>query len=98
MKKIKELVDWIDDELEGAKCYAEKYVYKKAKGSQWANRFHSMAEDELNHAEVIHQLAMEEIEELNKVFQAPVEMEEAWKKSHKEYVEKAAWVRQMLAM
>ena len=98
MKKIQRYVDMIEEELCGAKDYAEMYVSKKAKGSQWANRFHSMAEDELNHAEVIHQLAMEEIEELNKVFQAPVEIEEAWKKSHKEYVEKAAWVRQMLAM
>jgi len=98
MKKIKELVDWIDDELEGAKCYAEKYVYKKSKGSQWAGTFHQMAEDELKHAEAIHRLAVEEIEQIQTVFQAPASMEEAWNKSHKEYVEKAAWVRQMLAM
>lgn len=98
MKKIQELVDWIDDELEGAKCYAEKYVYKKAKGSQWAGTFHSMAEDELKHAENIHRLAVEEIETLNKVFTAPDEMQEAWDKAHKEYVEKAAWIRKMLDM
>lgn len=98
MKKIKELVDWIDDELEGAKCYAEKYVYKKAKGSQWANQFHTMAEDELKHAEIIHRLAVEEIEQLNTVFKAPEEMQAKWDESHKAYVEKAAWIRQMLAM
>lgn len=98
MKKIQELVDWIDDELEGAKCYAEKYVYKKAKGSQWAGKFHAMAEDELKHAQTIHQLAVEEIEDLNKVFQAPAEMQEAWDKAHVQYVEKAAWVKKMLDM
>lgn len=98
MKKIKELVDWIDDELEGAKCYAEKYVYHKAKGSRWAGNFHQMADDELRHADMIHQLAIEEIEQLNTVFKAPAEMQDKWDESHKKYVEKAAWVRQMLNM
>lgn len=98
MKKIKMYVDWIDDELEGAKCYAERYVYHKAKGSQWAGRFQQMANDELQHAEVIHQIAVEEIEQLNTVFKAPQEMQDAWDKSHVEYVERAAWVRKMLDM
>lgn len=98
MKKIQELIDWIDDELDGAKCYAEKYIYYKAKGNQWYSKFHTMAEDELKHADLIHQLAVEEIDEISNVFKAPAEMQKAWDESHVKYVDKAAWIKQMLSM
>lgn len=98
MKKIKKYVDWICEEVESAKCYAERYVYCKAKGSQWAAKYHQMAMDELQHADVIHHIAVEEIEQINTVFKAPQEMQDAWDKSHVEYVERAAWVRKMLEM
>lgn len=99
MKKINKLVKMIDEELDGAKCYAEKYVEYKAIGdSTWSNRFKEMANDELRHANNIYDLAMQEIEELNKVFVAPPEMQEKWDESHIEYVDKAAWIKQMLAM
>ena len=41
-----------------------------------------MANDELKHATYLHDIATQEIEELNKVFQPTVEMEEKWDKSH----------------
>lgn len=97
MKKIQNLVDKIDEELEGAKEYAEMYVDYRAKGdNQWAAKFKDMANAELQHALTIHTLATQEIEELSKVFKAPAEMQEKWDKSHKEYVDKAAWIKYML--
>lgn len=99
MKKIGLLVAEIDEELEGAKNYAERYVALKAEGkSSWANTFKDMAGDELKHASNIHAYAVEEINKLNTVFTPPAEMQEMWDKSHKDYVERAAWVKQMLAM
>ena len=99
MTKIKELVDQIDEEIEGAKCYAETYLDYKAKGnSTWSNKYKSMSEDELRHATIIHDRAVEEINELSKVYTPPVEMQKAWDESHKLYVEKVAWIKQMLAM
>lgn len=99
MKKIKEYVDMICEELEGAKCYAEKSVYYKAKGdSNLYGKFRSMAEDELNHSMTIHEIAVGEIEMLNTVFKAPKEMQDEWDRVHVEYVEKSAWIRQMLSM
>lgn len=99
MKKIQILVDKIEDELEGAKDYAETYLDMKSRAqSTWANKYKSMAEQELSHAITIHERAVEEIAVLNKVYTPPIEMEEKWKTAHKSYVEKAAWVRQMLAM
>lgn len=99
MQKIQRLVDTIDEEIEGARHYAECYIEYKVKGSaNWANRFKEMAMDELKHSTFIHDLAMEEIEELNTVFKPTVEMQEVWDKSHKKYVERVAWIKQMLAM
>ena len=99
MTKIKHYVDKIDDEICGAKEYAEAYVEAKAKNnSTWATRYKEMANDELKHATYIHDIATQEIDELSKVYQPPVEMQEKWDKSHKEYVEKVAWIKQMLSM
>lgn len=99
MTKIKHYVEQLDEEICGAKDYAEKYIEAKSKGnSGWANKYKEMANDELKHATYIHDIATQEIDELNKVFQPTVEMQEKWDKSHKEYVEKVAWIRQMLAM
>ena len=58
-----------------------------------------MANDELNHAMTIHGIAVEDIEQLRSVYpEIPAEMQEEWDKSHKRYVEKVAWVKQMLSM
>lgn len=99
MKKIKEYVDHIDEELESAQDYAEKYVEFKAKGSiQTANQYKEMANDEIKHAMYIHEWAVKEIEEISKVYTPPVEMMEKWKHAHKTYVEKVAMVKQILAL
>ncbi len=99
MTKIKKYAEHIMEEVEGAKEYAEKYIECKAKGNtQWANRFKEMAGDELKHAGYLHEKATQEIEELSKVFQPTEEMREKWEKCHKEYVERTAWVKQMLLM
>ena len=99
MKKIADLIDCIDEEIEGAKHYAECYLDKKARNdSQWAQRFKEMSNDELKHATYIHDLAVEEIEILNRVFTPTEEMQKVWDESHKRYVEKVAWIKQMLLM
>ena len=99
MKFIKKLVDHLDEEIEGAKEYAEKYVECKAKGNMTrANKYKEMAQDELKHATYIHEMAVQEIEELRKIYTPPAEMLEKWEKAHKEYVERVAWVKQMLTL
>ena len=99
MRIIAELVDLIDEELEGAKDYAEKYVEHKAENNTtWATKFKSMAEDELKHAMNIHEYATMKIDEIKRVYTAPVQMQEKWDKKHKEYIEQTAWIKQMLTM
>ena len=45
-----------------------------------------------------HEIAVKEIAEISKVFTPPVEMEDKWNHEHKEYVERVAWIKQMLAI
>ena len=99
MKMIKNLIEQLDEEIEGAKEYAEKYVECKAKGNMTrANRYKEMATDELKHTGYIHEMAVQEIQELKKVYTAPADMQEKWDKAHKEYVERVAWIKQMLTL
>jgi hypothetical protein len=61
MRSIKKYVEAIEEELEGAKDYAEKYVEAKAKGeTNKASRYHEMANDELKHSTYIHEWAVKE--------------------------------------
>lgn len=41
---------------------------------------------------------MNEINELKKVYTPPEEMMEKWEHEHREFIEKTAWIKQMLAM
>ena len=64
----------------------------------WANKSHTMAEDELKHASNLHELAVEEIEHIRTVFKPTDDMQDKWDEAHKCYVSKASWIRQMLEM
>ena len=99
MTKIKKLVDEIADELDSAKEYAENHLMCKAEGNdEWSKRYYEMAEDELKHANYLHDKAVEEIESLRKVYTPPQYMLNKWEESHKLFVQKSEWVKQMLAM
>lgn len=100
MKKIKDYVEKIDDELCSAKEYIEKALWYKAKGNNDRySKYREMSNQELGHAMNIHQFAVEDIEQLEKVYpDIPQDMLDSWNKSHNEYVEKTAWIRQMQSM
>lgn len=96
MRIIREYVDLIDDELCSAKDYAERSLYFKSIGDvKFAKYFSDMASDELRHSGYLHDVAVTKIENLKKVYVAPDYMEEVWDKSHRDYVEKVSWIKQM---
>lgn len=100
MKKIKDYVDGIEDELESSKEYIEKALWYKSKdNSDRYSKYKEMSMQELNHAMYLHQFAMEDIERLEKVYpDIPQDMMDKWTHSHNEFVEKTAWIRQMQSM
>ena len=100
MKIIKTLVDHIDDELCGAQEYAEEYVAKKVMNeTSLASKYKEMSTDELKHATYIHDMVVEEIKKIQGAGIAPpAEMLEKWNIEHKKYIEKVAWIKQMLTL
>ena len=99
MTRIKLLVDSLKDELHSAKDYAEEYLtFKADNNTPWANRYLEMAQDELKHADYLHERVVAEIEELRETYTPPQNMLDKWDADHKKYIEKAAWIRQMLSM
>ena len=100
MTKIKKYVDEIAEELHDSKCYMETALEYKASGNaDRYNGYKEMSIQELNHAMRLHDYAVQDIEALKAVYpDVPQKMMDAWDKSHVEFVEKAAWIKQMQAM
>ena len=99
MKAIQKFVERIEEEIEDAAYYAEKAVECKAAGNMRdAEKYREMASDELKHGTMLHEMATVAITQLNKVFKPTTEMQEKWDHSHKIFVERVAWIKQMLAM
>lgn len=100
MTKIKKYVDQIADELHDSKCYMEKALEYKAMGN--ADRYtgyKEMSVQELSHAMRLHDYAVQDIEQLKTVYpEIPQDMQDKWDRSHVEFVEKAAWIKQMQSM
>ena len=100
MKKIKDYIEKMNDEIEGSKEYIEKALWYKAKGDATRyTKYKEISIQELGHAMTIHQFAAEDIEDLKRVYpDVPEAMQDAWDKAHNEYVEKVAWIKQMQNM
>ena len=100
MTKIKKYVEGITEELDGAKKYIEKALeYKSMGNGDRYNGYKAMSIQELEHANRLHDYAVQDIEQLKSVYpEIPQKMMDAWEKSHVDFVEKTAWIRQMQAM
>ena len=62
-------------------------------------REQEMSVQELEHGNHLHQFAVKDIEKLKSVYpEIPTDMMDKWEHAHKEYVEKAAWIKQMQSM
>ena len=98
MRLIEKMIDHINDELDGAKEYAEKYIENRAMGKTTrASAFREMAKDELRHAGNIYGYAMEDIEAVKKVYAMPPEAEEMWEHELKHYADCVAKIGMMLS-
>lgn len=94
MNKISAIIDDIDDELEGAQHYAEKYVEAKERGDHaMAERYRSMTQDELDHALFLHDHAEKEVEKLREKFVPTPEMQSKFDEAHNRYFRTFEWIK-----
>ena len=98
MRIIDKLMHSLEEEIEGAKHYAEKYIENMARGNNGrAVKFKEMANDELKHAAYVRDFAIMDIDEMRRVYKIPDAEMEKWEHCHKKMMEEMAMVRHMLA-
>ena len=97
MHYIDELIEKIEEEIEGAREYTEESIKARAKGhTERANKYKSMAMDELTHAATIRDFATQDVDEIKRVYTLPVEVEENWNRAHRRFIECMSAIKLML--
>lgn len=89
----------IEDELDGAECYAEKALKYKDEKPSLSKMFFSLANEEMDHMDRLHGAVVDEIEEYrNSVGQPPAAMQAVYDYLHEKHIEQAKEIKVMLAM
>ena len=96
MKLIEKLVDYIDEELEGAEHYAKCAVKHKADHPQLAKAFFEMSQDEMKHVHMLHDEVVKIIEEHKRTKgEPPAAMMAVWEYVHGKHIKEANEVRRI---
>lgn len=99
MKIIKEIVEEICDELEGAEHYAKQAMKYKASDRPLADMYAKLADVELSHVSTLHEQAARLIKaKRDSEKEVPANMQAIWDWEHEKSVDSAARVRAVLAM
>lgn len=99
MKIIKEIVEYIHEELEGSEDYAKKATQYKADDRALADTYSMMAAQELEHVDKLHA----QVVRIIKAYQAtgkeaPASMKAVWDWEHEQAMDKVAKIKMLLEM
>ena len=94
MKKIDNMRCHLDDEVKGAKKYAEKYIFYANSNPGWAETYARMAKQEVEHAKNLHKMYQESVDEMRWV---PDDALEEWEHCVNKMTETVALVEMMLS-
>lgn len=99
MKILDHMIEDLEEEVDGAREYAEKYIECKAKGNTArATKYKEMAMDELKHAGYIREFAISDAESVKHVHTLTEEETSAWEHAHKKLNDEIAMVHHLLSM
>lgn len=99
MEKVARLADMIREEVADAKKYAMCALKAKDSDAQAARTFGDIANQELGHADKLHEMVVACIDEAKRSgAEAPEGMERVWEFEHGRIIEDTAAVRNLLMM
>ena len=97
MRIIKKLSEMIIDEAEGAHQYAKKAVHFREEDPDLASMFYMLANEELDHVNVLHNAVVKMIDKYKKEKGEPPEaMQAVYDYLHDQQIEEAAETRALL--
>ena len=99
MKIIKELSSYIDEEIDGAKTYAENALKYKEEQPDLARMFYNMSLQEMEHMNELHKHVVDIIHKYRKENgEPPAPMMAVYEYLHERQIAEAAKVKAMQAM
>ena len=96
MKKIKHLVEQIQEELHDAEKYAECAMKHKDDDRELASAYHRLAGQELEHSHILHDQVVRIIREHGG--EPPAVMKAIWDWEHEKMIEQEKEVKTLLEM
>lgn len=93
---VKQLCKMIREELADAEKYAKEYRLAAEKDQKLAETFKRLANEELDHSNMLHAEAVRKIKEYNTP--APESMQAVWNWEHELMIEQTAKIKQMLTL
>ncbi len=96
MKQIKQIIEDIRDETEGAEHYAKLAVKYKESDRQLSDAYAKLANVELDHVSILHTQAVRIIRESDN--QIPSPMQAVWEWEHEKMTDAVSRIRVMLDM
>lgn len=98
MKIITQLVDLIDEELDGAKHYIKMARREKEAHPTLSDTFAELAEQEMGHVKALHSQAARIIENYKETTgEPPAEMLAIYNYEHDKQIDRASKIKQMIA-
>lgn len=98
-ERMKKIQSQMEDELEGAWQYAKCAVDLKETDKQWADQYYMMAQQEYQHMNTLHSLAVAEIRKLEAEGDSSYStMKDVYDYLHERMMDKAAEVQAMMNM
>ena len=96
MKLIKDLSEQIDEEIDGARCYAKMAIHYKGENLSVARLMHSLSEEEMGHVNKLHEAVARAITEYRSSNgDPPAPMMAVYEYLHDKQMEKAAEVKML---